>query len=124
MPLPQQHLGLGVGADLTAAVPALPRRRARRLAIALARRRPVAPAAMPKIPGALDPSGDAPHPDAVHLRSPLGAEIGSGVAVAEVLAIGECLPAADHAQVHVRTDRRQAGELAPGRHPGGVLGRL
>ena len=61
---------------------------------------------MPKIPGALDAAGAAPHPQAVRFRSPLSAQIGggvavAGVAVAEVLAIGKGLPPAHHPQVHV-----------------------
>ncbi len=77
--------------------------------------------------------------------SALNAQIGSGVAIAEVLAIGERLPAAHHAQVHVlptaadlrhsaavavdvdhpqtdfRTHRSKAGEQAAGLGPEWVL---
>jgi len=91
VPLPQQHLGLGVGADLAAAVPPLAWRWPRRCSSGLACRRPVPAAPMLELPGPLDAAGNAPHPQAVHLRAALSPEIGGGVAVAEVLAIGERL---------------------------------
>ncbi len=74
MPLLLLHLGLGIGADLAAAIPERPWRRARRLAIALACRRPVTTAPMPKVPGPQDATGGALHPQAVHLRSTLSTE--------------------------------------------------
>lgn len=77
MPLPQQHLGLGIGADLAAAVPALTWRWARRWAIAQARRRSLAAAPVPEIPGPLDAAwGCGPHPQAAHLCVARSAQLG------------------------------------------------
>jgi hypothetical protein len=85
VPLPQQHLGLGVGADLAAAVAALARRWPCRCSSALARRRPVPAAAVPEITGALDAAGNVPYPQVIRFRSPLSAQIGGELAVAEVV---------------------------------------
>ena len=107
---------------------------------------PIAPAAMAEIPGPLNAPWNGPDALAIELGAALCPEIGRGIALAEVLAIGKGLPAAHHLQVHllaaaqdlshgaatavggqhpqayIRTNRSQASQQAAGLGAVGALG--
>ena len=95
--LAEQLLGAAVGAELAAAAAAPIGERGGRGGCSAA---------------LLGAAGAGPYPQAIDLRSALGAQVSAGVAVAEVLAIGKGLAAAHHLQLDVLAAPENLGDSA------------